>query len=210
MDDLVCLLQTAYLNHPKMSERLLRNYFQGVSVPADLPPEELARFTDYVFRHVKQTGLKNPAGWLTVHRARQEEKKEKEAAMALAAAIEWEALIETGTDTPIQRDSVAPEPVKLGVDPVCSEPSPTPVTATITLSPTEITKDKIAIGDDLYVDFGYFASMLGVSERTLFRLLADGSGPPHVMIRGNYYPLNKLLEWAAAKGLPLKTPSDKH
>lgn len=209
MDDLVCLLQTAYLNHPKMSERLLRNYFQGVSVPADLPPEELARFTDYVFRHVKQTGLKNPAGWLTVHRARQEEKKEKEAAMALAAAIDWEAVIDTGGDTPIQRNSVDPEPVKLGVDPVSDEPPPAPMAATVTLSPSEIAKDTIAIGSDVYVSAPRLAAMLGISERTLARRTANGNGPTHVKIAGIYYRLDKIEEWAAARGLPI-TPLDNH
>ena len=189
---------------------LLRNFFQGASVPADLPPEELARFTDYVFRLVKQAGIKDPAGWLAFQRAQEEKKKEKEAAMALAAAIEWEALIETGDDTPIQRDSVDPEPVKLGVDPVSSEPPPAPVAATITLSPSEIAKDKITIGDDLYVSFPYLASMLGISERTLSRRIANGNGPPHVKIAGNYYRLDKIQEWAAARGLPLKTPSDNH
>jgi hypothetical protein len=202
MDDLVCLLQAAYLNHPKMWERLLRNYFQGVSVPADLPPEELARFTDYVFWHVKQRGIKNPAAWLEDHRARQE------AAMAPKAEINWEALIETSGDTPMQRNSVDREPVKLGVDPVSSEPPPEPVTATITLSPSEIAKDKIAIGGDLYVSFAYLASMLGVSERTLARRTANGNGPPNVKIAGSYYRFDKIQEWAAAMGLSLKTPLD--
>src|SRR5262249_38432136 len=95
MDDVLCLLQAACLNHPKLYETVLHNYFQGASVPADLPPEELARFTDYVFWHVKQRGIKNPAALLAFWRAQEQEKKEKEAAMALAAAIESEALIET-------------------------------------------------------------------------------------------------------------------
>ena len=131
--------------------------------------------------------------------------------MAPVAEIDWEALIETSGDTPMQRNSVDREPVKLGVDPVSSELSPAPVAATVTLSPSEIAKDKIAIGDDLYVGFGYFAAMLGVSERTLFRLLANGNGPPRVKIGGSYYyRLDKIPEWAAARGLPLKTPSDNH
>jgi predicted DNA-binding transcriptional regulator AlpA len=73
------------------------------------------------------------------------------------------------------------------------------------LSPSEISKDKIVIGDDLYVGFGYFASMLGVSERTLFRLLANGNGPPRLKIGGSYYyRLDKIPEWAAARGIPLE------
>jgi hypothetical protein len=208
MDDLRCLLQTSCLNHPKLGETLLRDYFQGASVPADLPPDELARFTDYVFRAVKQRGIKDPAAWLAFHRAQEEKNKEKEAAMALAAAIESEALIETRDETPIQRDSVDRDPVKLEVDPVSSEPPPEPVTAT--LSPSEIAKDKIAIAGDLYVSFAYLASMLGISERTLARRTANGNGPPNVKIAGSYYRLDKIQEWAAAMGLSLKTPLDDH
>ena len=200
MNDLVCLLQAAYLNHPKMWERVLRRYFQGVSVPADLPPEELARFTDYVFWHVKQAAIKDPAAWLVFHRAQQE------AAMAPAAEIDWEALI---GDAPIKRDSVDREPVKLGMDPVSSEPPAAPVAATVTLSLSEIAKDTIAIGGDLCVSFAYLASMLGISERTLSRRTENGNGPPHVYIAGNYYPIDNAREWAAARGL-LKTPSDNH
>ncbi len=195
MADLVCLLQTGCLNHPKLGETLLRNYFQGVSVPADLPPEELARFTDYVFRVVKQGGIKDPAGWLEGHRARQE------ATMALAGPIDWEALIETGGDAPIKRDDR---------DPVSSEPPPPPVAATIALAPSEIAKDKIAIAGDLYVSFAYLASMLGISERTLARRTANGNGPAQVKIAGIYYRLDKIQEWAAARGLLLVTPPDNH
>jgi hypothetical protein len=199
MDDLRCLLQTSCLNHPKLGETLLRDYFQGASVPADLPPDELVRFTDYVFRAVKQRGIKDPAGWLEGHWARQEEEKDKEAAIALAAAIEREALVETGGDVPIERNDH---------DPVSIEPLSEPVTAT--LSPSEIAKDKIAIAGDLYVGFAYLASMLGISERTLARRTANGNGPPNVKISGSYYRLDKIQEWAAAMGLSLKTPLDNH
>ena len=119
---LVRLLQTAYLNHPKMWERVLRNYFQGVSVPADLPPEELARFTDYVFWHVKQTGIRDPAGWLACDRAR------RQAAIASAAPSEPEAPIELGGD---RRDAVDPEPVKRADDPVQSSGEPAPVATAV-------------------------------------------------------------------------------
>jgi hypothetical protein len=138
MDDVLCLLQAACLNHPKLCETLLHNYFQGVSVPADLPPEELARFTDYVFWHVKQAGISDPAAWLAFHRDQQE------AAMAPAAPIDWEAPIETGGDTPIKRDTV-------DRDPFSSEPPPPPVAATIALAPSEIAKTKIAIEGDVHV-----------------------------------------------------------
>jgi len=207
MADVVLMLQTAY---PRDWENHLRNFF-GASVPADLPPAELARFTERVSWMVKQAGIKDPAGWLAFQRAQEEKKKEKEAAMALAAAIEWGALIETGDDTPIQRDSVDPEPVKLGGDPVSSELPPAPVTATIPVPPSEIAKDKIAIGDDLYVSFAYLASILDISERTLLRRCANGNGPPRVKVGGSYYyRLDKIPEWAAARGLRLKTPSDNH
>jgi hypothetical protein len=193
MDDLLCLLQTGCLNHPKLCETLLRNFFQGASVPADLPPKELARFTDYVFRHVQQHGIKDPAAWLACHRGQQE------AAMAPAVQIDWEALIETRSDIPMQRDDR---------DPVSSEPPPETVTAT--LSPSEIAKDKIAIAGDLYVSFAYLASMLGISERTLARRTANGNRPPNVKIAGSYFRLDKIQEWAAAMGLSLKPPLDNH
>jgi hypothetical protein len=196
MHDLLCLLQTSCLNHPKLGDTILRDFFQGAIVPADLPPEEFARFTDYVFWHVKQRGIKDPAAWLACHRARQEEEKQKKAAIAQAAAIEWEALVETGGDVPIKHN-----------DPVSSETLPEHLTAT--LSPSEISKDKIAIGDDLYVSFAYLASILDISERTLSRRCAKGNGPPRVKIGGSYfYRLDKIPEWAAASGLRLKTPSD--
>jgi hypothetical protein len=197
MHDLLCLLQTSCLNHPKLGDTILRDFFQRAIVPADLPPEEFARFTDYVFWHVKQRGIKDPAAWLACHRARQEEEKQKKAAIAQAAAIEWEALVETGGDVPIKRN-----------DPVSSEPLPEHLTAT--LSPSEISKDKIAIADQLYVSLAYFASMLGISERTLARRTANGNGPPNVKIAGSYYRLDKIQEWAAAMGLSLKTPLDDH
>jgi hypothetical protein len=198
MDDLLCLLQAGCLNHPQLYKTVLRNFFQGASAPADLPPDELARFTDYVFRAVKQRGIKDPAGWLEGHWARQEEEKDKEAAIALAAAIEREALVETGGDVPIKRNDH---------DPVSIEPLSEPVTAT--LSPSEIAKDKITIGGQEYVSNPRLVSMLRISERTLSRLLRKGDGPPHVKIGGNYYPLDKAREWAAARGF-LKTPSDNH
>jgi hypothetical protein len=198
MDDLLCLLQTGCLNHPQLYETALRNFFQGASVPADLPPDELVLFTDFVFRAVKQRGIKDPAGWLEGHWARQKEEKDKEAAIALAAAIEREALVETGGDVPIKRNDH---------DPVSIEPLSEPVTAT--LSPSEIAKNAISIGGHPHVSTMRLASMLGVSERTLSRLLAKGNGPPHVRIAGNYYPLDKVQEWAAARGLMIKPLDDQ-
>jgi hypothetical protein len=46
--------------YPKHWEKHIRN-FLGDIAPADLPPAELAQFTDHVFWLVKQTGLREPA-----------------------------------------------------------------------------------------------------------------------------------------------------
>jgi hypothetical protein len=120
---LVRLLQAAYLNHPKMWESVLRNFFRG-SVPADLAPEELAQLTEQVFWAVKQTGLRDPAAWLAFDRAQQE-------AAIVSAPAAAEAAIEIGGD---QRGSVDPAPVKRGDERVQSsgEPPPAPVAATVT------------------------------------------------------------------------------
>ena len=53
--DVVQLLQIAFPNH---WEKHLRNY--GVTDPGNLPPAELAQFTDHAFWLVKQTGIKRP------------------------------------------------------------------------------------------------------------------------------------------------------
>src|SRR3974377_1166515 len=85
MADVVLMLQTAY---PRDWENHLRNFF-GASVPAHLPPAELARFTERVSWMVKQAGIKDPAGWLAFQRAQEgEKKKEKEAEMASAPGTE--------------------------------------------------------------------------------------------------------------------------
>jgi hypothetical protein len=76
------------------------------------------------------------------------------------------------------------------------------------LPPSEIAKDTIAIGDDEYVSAPRLASMLGISERKLERLCANGNGPSHVKIAGNYYRLDKIQEWAAARGLRAITSLD--
>jgi hypothetical protein len=94
---LVRLLQTTYA---KDWENHLRNFFGG-SVPADLPPAELARLTEHVFWLVKQTGLRSPATWL--------EWAQQEAAIASAAPIKSAAPIERGGDQP---EAIDPEPVK--------------------------------------------------------------------------------------------------
>jgi hypothetical protein len=85
----------------------------------------------------------------------------------------------------------------------------TVTSATAALSPSEIAKNAISIGGHPHVSTMRLASMLGVSERTLSRLLAKGNGPPHVRIAGNYYPLDKVQEWAAARGLMTKPLDDQ-
>jgi hypothetical protein len=88
-------VQTAY---PNAWEKHLRNL--GVAAPADLPPAELARFTEHVFWLVRQTGIKDPAAWLAADRAR------VEATMAPVAPVQLEAPVEIVGDIPVQRDSV--------------------------------------------------------------------------------------------------------
>jgi hypothetical protein len=86
----------------------------------------------------------------------------------------------------------------------------TAASATAALAPSEIAKNAIAIDGHPHVSTARLASMLGISERTLLRRTANGNGPPHVYIAGNYYPIDKAREWAANRGLRLKTPSDNH
>jgi hypothetical protein len=61
---LVELLQTAY---PINWEQLLRKRLDalGVADPADLTPAKLAAFRDHVFWSVKQSGIKDPAAWIS-------------------------------------------------------------------------------------------------------------------------------------------------
>jgi AraC-like DNA-binding protein len=74
--------------------------------------------------------------------------------------------------------------------------------ATTALSLSEIAKNEIAIDGHVHVSTQRLASMLGISERTLSRLLRNGDRPPHVKIGGSYYyRLDKIQEWAVAKGI---------
>jgi|SRR5271157_5489165 len=94
--------------------------------------------------------------------------------------------------------------------PLAEHVGSTVASATAALSLSEIGKNKIAIDGNECVSTLCFASMLGVSERTLSLLLANGKAPPYAKIAGNYYPLDTVREWAAAMGLVLKTPSDNY
>src|SRR5205807_10482991 len=97
----VQLLQTAY---PKHWENHIRNFLShnnlGDVAPADLPPAELARFTDHVFWLVTQTGLREPAAWLEHHRA-------QDANMAPVAPVQLATPVETAGGRPVQRHSLA-------------------------------------------------------------------------------------------------------
>jgi hypothetical protein len=98
--DIVLLLQTAF---PNAWERPLRNFLGGTA-PADLPPAELARFTEHVFWLVKQTGIRDPAAWLAC-------RAQLDASMA---PVELGSPVEVG-NIPAERDCAELEPVKLGI-----------------------------------------------------------------------------------------------
>jgi len=137
--DVVAMLQTAL---PKNWEKLL-HISLGDTDPADLPPDELARFTDHVFWLVKQYGIQNPAGWLANYRTR------LEAAMARSAPIELKSPVEIG-DIRVKRDTAKLEPVNLGKGPTktSSVSSPKPVTATVAIGTTKaevLSNAKVAI-----------------------------------------------------------------
>jgi HEAT repeat protein len=137
--DVLRLLQTAF---PKDWENHLRNII-GVTDPRDLSLAELARFTDRVFWHVKQMGIKDPAAWLITYRARED------ARMAALVPVEIEASVEIAGEISVQRDSVELEPVKLGVEASGGRP-PTPVAATFTSQTTKaelLSRARAAIAD---------------------------------------------------------------
>jgi hypothetical protein len=75
---------------------------------------------------------------------------------------------------------------------------------TVALSPATIAKSEITIDGLRYVSLQRLCSMVDKSERTLSRWCADGNGPPPVKISGVYFELDKILEWAASRGLTLK------
>lgn len=119
-DLLLELLQTAF---PKNWEQHLRNLLAtlGVTDRADLTPAQFAEFRDKIFWMVKQTGIKDPAGWIS-HRA---QLKLKEVAPKLKP-------LAPVADTVAQPKSADCEPVALengrSIAPVLSAPQPTPRT----------------------------------------------------------------------------------
>jgi Homeodomain-like domain len=64
--ELVQLVQTGF-PLPFHWQNHLRNL--GISAGADLPPTEMAALTERVFRLVKQSSIKDPAGWIASRRA---------------------------------------------------------------------------------------------------------------------------------------------
>jgi predicted DNA-binding transcriptional regulator AlpA len=92
------------------------------------------------------------------------------------------------------RDSLPPASPPLAVE--------APKTA---VSPATIAKSEITIGGRRHVSLQRLCSMVGKSGRTLSRWCADGNGPPPVKIGGVYFELDKILEWAASRGLTLKS-----
>jgi hypothetical protein len=64
--ELVQLVQTAF-TLPFHWQNHLRNL--GISAGADFPPAEMAVLTERVFRLVKQSSIKDPAGWIASRRA---------------------------------------------------------------------------------------------------------------------------------------------
>src|SRR5262249_49734181 len=147
----------------------------------------------------------NPEKW------RRKEDVQREAA-SLAASVETEVNVVAASSGPngqmsshdVGKDGNA-EDTDGSADTTASSPPAEQVSATTTLSLSEIAKNEIAIRSHVLISSRRLASMLDVSERTLSRLLASGNAPPHVKIIGNYYPLDKIQEWAAVRGLLLKT-----
>jgi hypothetical protein len=72
------------------------------------------------------------------------------------------------------------------------------------IDPDLSAKAELQIADRAYVSAACLAGILGISERTLSRWCADGKGPPHLRIQGNYFEKNKISAWAASRGVNLK------
>jgi hypothetical protein len=72
-----------------------------------------------------------------------------------------------------------------------------------TADPSQIAKIALEIAGRAYVSAARLANMLCISERTLSRWCADGSGPPHVKIQGVYFEMDKIQNWAASRGISI-------
>jgi predicted DNA-binding transcriptional regulator AlpA len=80
--------------------------------------------------------------------------------------------------------------------------SETPTTMAPSLS--KIGESEFVLNGRTYLTTQQFALMLGVSKRTLYRLLEDGKKPPQVKFPGIYYERDAILKWAADQGLAIK------
>jgi predicted DNA-binding transcriptional regulator AlpA len=80
--------------------------------------------------------------------------------------------------------------------------SETPTTMAPSLS--KIGESGFVLNGRTYLTTQQFALMLGVSKRTLYRLLEDGKRPPQVKFPGIYYERDAILKWAADQGLAIK------
>jgi len=202
---------------PRHWQTVLRNSL-GSANPANLPPVELAKFTDHVFWVVKQYGIKDPAAFLAY-----QVKLEAEAA---AAKLEPSPKI---GDIAAQGKAAGPRPVERENSPAetsAASPPPPPAAQTAASETTkveeerqpdhpaanaapqmianpEVTNPEAANArDEIVIDgrrlFGErrVAEMLGRSRRTLQRGRREGKGPPSTKIgRKVYYDLKDLLEW---------------
>ena len=173
--DVVQLLQIAFPNH---WEKHLRNY--GVTDPGNLPPAELAQFTDHAFWLVKQTGIKDPAAWLATHRAM------VEATMAP---------VEMASDIPVKGHSIELEPGKLGVGPAKTSGAmpPTPVAATVTRRTTKaelLTRARAAIeaGESSVRDAAEALALAQKDFNATQREMAEAVGRSASWV-------NRLLKW---------------
>jgi hypothetical protein len=76
-----------------------------------------------------------------------------------------------------------------------------PVTNEAPTDPNLTDKAEVQIGSRTYISAARLAEMLGISERTLSRWCADGRGPPHLRLQGNYFDRDKIGEWAASRDI---------
>lgn len=97
---------------------------------------------------------------------------------------------------PPDRESVETLP------PIASLPTKTPPTQAPSLP--ESAGDVISRNGRLLINVDQFASILGVSRRTLYRRFEDDKGPSQVKITGPLYDRDEALKWAADRGFAIK------
>jgi len=179
--EVVAMLQTAL---PNNWEKVIRSRL-GDTDPTDLPPDELAQFTDHVFWVVKQFGIKDPAAWLAC-------RAQWAAAKPPAAPVELKSAVEIG-DTPVKRHSAELEPVKLGKGPAKTPSvSPSkPETATVPIGTTKaevLSNAKVAIeGGESRRDsaerFGVAEENFGATQREIAKAVGRSPGWVNCLLR---------------------------